>query len=59
MPYPEEAEGFQVDGPETWTTFHKRYVGSFRFAFLHIPRDGSADWILHCVVPPETIWRLW
>lgn len=26
MPYPEEAQGFMVDGPETWTTFHKRYV---------------------------------
>ncbi|KAL1965396.1 hypothetical protein VTN77DRAFT_5833 [Rasamsonia byssochlamydoides] len=24
MPYPEEAQGFMVDGPETWTTFHKR-----------------------------------
>jgi alcohol dehydrogenase (NADP+) len=26
MPYPEEAEGFQVDGPETFTEFHKRFV---------------------------------
>lgn len=26
MPYPEEAEGFQVDSPETFTTFHKRFV---------------------------------
>ncbi|KAJ9192033.1 hypothetical protein DTO166G4_5222 [Paecilomyces variotii] len=25
MPYPEEAEGFQVDSPDSWTTFHKRY----------------------------------
>ncbi|KAG9792318.1 NADPH-dependent medium chain alcohol dehydrogenase, partial [Aureobasidium melanogenum] len=25
MPYPEEAEGFQVDSAETWTTFHKRH----------------------------------
>ncbi|KAL1974000.1 hypothetical protein VTN31DRAFT_5560 [Thermomyces dupontii] len=24
MPYPDEATGFMVDGPETWTTFHKR-----------------------------------
>lgn len=29
MPYPEEAEGFQIDSPDTWTTFHKRYVGFF------------------------------
>lgn len=26
MPYPDEAEGFQVDGPETFTQFHKRMV---------------------------------
>ena len=26
MPYPEEAEGFQVDGPNSFTQFHKRYV---------------------------------
>jgi hypothetical protein len=26
MPYPEEAEGFQVDGPDTFTQFHKRFV---------------------------------
>lgn len=26
MPYPEEAEGFQVDGPETYTEFKKRFV---------------------------------
>ncbi|KAL1884977.1 hypothetical protein Plec18167_001634 [Paecilomyces lecythidis] len=25
MPYPEEAEGFQVDNADTWTTFHKRH----------------------------------
>jgi hypothetical protein len=29
MPYPEEAEGFQVDSPATYTTFHKRFVRSF------------------------------
>jgi hypothetical protein len=27
MPYPEEAEGYQVDSPETYTEFHKRFVG--------------------------------
>jgi alcohol dehydrogenase (NADP+) len=27
MPYPEEAEGFQVDGPASFTQFHKRFVG--------------------------------
>lgn len=26
MPYPEEAEGFQIDSADTWTTFHKRHV---------------------------------
>lgn len=31
MPYPEEAEGFQVDGPETYTEFHKRFVSLFFF----------------------------
>ncbi|KAF5858520.1 hypothetical protein ETB97_004316 [Aspergillus alliaceus] len=25
MPYPEEAEGFQVDGSDTYTDFHKRF----------------------------------
>ncbi|KAJ5541473.1 hypothetical protein N7494_006549 [Penicillium frequentans] len=25
MPYPEEAEGFQVDGPDSFTQFHKRF----------------------------------
>jgi alcohol dehydrogenase (NADP+) len=25
MPYPEEAQGFQVDSAATWTDFHKRY----------------------------------
>jgi alcohol dehydrogenase (NADP+) len=25
MPYPEEAEGFQIDSAETWTEFHKRH----------------------------------
>ncbi len=25
MPYPEEAEGFQVDSAATWTAFHKRH----------------------------------
>jgi len=25
MPYPEEAEGFQIDSAETWTDFHKRH----------------------------------
>ncbi|CAI7654579.1 unnamed protein product [Penicillium discolor] len=25
MPYPEEAEGFQVDGPNSFTQFHKRH----------------------------------
>ena len=30
MPYPEEAEGFQVDGPDTFTQFHKRFV-----SFIH------------------------
>ncbi|KIV87992.1 hypothetical protein PV10_09172 [Exophiala mesophila] len=25
MPYPEEAEGFQIDSADTWTTFHKRH----------------------------------
>lgn len=29
MPYPDEAEGFQVDGPETFTQFHKRFVSSW------------------------------
>jgi hypothetical protein len=27
MPYPEEAEGFQVDGPASFTQFNKRFVG--------------------------------
>lgn len=26
MPYPDEAQGFQVDGPDTFTEFHKRHV---------------------------------
>lgn len=26
MPYPDEAEGFQVDGPNSYTQFHKRFV---------------------------------
>lgn len=26
MPYPEQAEGFQVDSPDTYTDFHKRSV---------------------------------
>jgi alcohol dehydrogenase (NADP+) len=29
MPYPEEAEGFQVDGPASFTQFHKRFVSIF------------------------------
>lgn len=35
MPYPEEAEGFQVDGPDTFTQFHKRFV-SFMLQFCRI-----------------------
>jgi hypothetical protein len=27
MPYPEEAEGFQIDSADTWTDFQKREVG--------------------------------
>jgi|GraSoiStandDraft_27_1057306.scaffolds.fasta_scaffold218558_2 hypothetical protein len=38
MPYPEEAEGFQIDSPETSTEFHKRRVrliqSSFTFTFF-------------------------
>jgi hypothetical protein len=30
MPYPDQAEGFMVDGPETWTSFHKRSVSPER-----------------------------
>jgi hypothetical protein len=27
MPYPEEAQGFMIDSPETWLSFQKRHVG--------------------------------
>lgn len=26
MPYPDEVQGFQVDGPDSWAVFHKRFV---------------------------------
>jgi len=26
MPYPDEAEGFQVEGPDTFSQFHKPFV---------------------------------
>lgn len=29
MPYPEEAEGFQIDGSDTHTQFHKRHVRTY------------------------------
>ena len=37
MPYPDEAEGFQIDSPETYTEFHKRYVRAIQFFLLSGP----------------------
>ena len=45
MPYPDEAVGFLIDGPQTWTEFHKREV---KATYLGVPRicslgiDGQA-----------------
>jgi hypothetical protein len=39
MPYPEEAEGFQVDGPESFTQFHKRFVSFSPLDFLRSYAD--------------------
>jgi hypothetical protein len=34
MPYPDEAEGFQVDGPNSYTQFHKRFVSQLLSSVL-------------------------
>lgn len=51
MPYPDEAEGFQVDGPETFTEFHKRFVGSCDAHPKTVPNKLSGD-----LVQAEAIW---
>jgi hypothetical protein len=53
MPYPEEAEGFQVDSPDTWTQFNKRFVRHSSYAMRRIV-------LIDCgVVPVEAVRRLW
>lgn len=53
MPYPEEAEGFQVDSPDTYTDFKKRFV--CRTSVLQeTPRVTNAF-----EVQIEAVWRLW
>jgi hypothetical protein len=51
MPYPEEAEGFQVDGPASFTQFHKRFVGFFGLLFL-----GTALTWFWDIVQAEALW---
>jgi hypothetical protein len=54
MPYPEEAEGFQVDSPETYTDFKKRFVSR---KVAHDRRDTQLT-VVHAV-QTEAVRRLW
>jgi hypothetical protein len=53
MPYPEEAEGFQVDSPETYTDFKKRFV------CRKSSMTGDNQLIIVHAVQTETVRRLW
>lgn len=44
MPYPEEAVGFQVDSPETWTDFKKRAVSAALLS-RYIRKELTGRWI--------------
>ncbi|CAG8009286.1 unnamed protein product [Penicillium salamii] len=48
MPYPEEAEGFQVDGPASFTQFNKRFLKPFGdYGSLRV--DAPLNLISNCV----------
>ena len=57
MPYPEEAEGFQVDSPDTYTNFNRRFVRPRLFLFSAF--DARRLIILSRAVQVEALWRLW